>query len=242
MEQIRIELSTDSSMGHWNAYRKAIHGLPPIAPFGHLGSYSSLRFGLRPLPQRSDVPERDAGELTTAEGRRLLEEIKQFGNPLMIFTGGDPLKRADLYDLARYSVQIGLRTNITPSATPLLTADAIDGLRNSGISRMAIGLDGPDAPTHDGFRGESGAFDRAIFALGHAREIGLETQVLTTVGRHNLSKLGQIAERVAEVQSKMWSLFFLVRFWRAGRRADGQRNTKRSSSSCMTFPRSLPST
>src|SRR5882724_12566008 len=77
-------------------------------------------------------PERDGGELDTTEGRRLLEEIKQFGNPLMIFTGGDPLKRSDLYDLARYSVQIGLRTNITPSPTPLLTADAIDELKNSG--------------------------------------------------------------------------------------------------------------
>jgi AdoMet-dependent heme synthase len=63
-------------------------------------------------------PERNPKELTTEEAYRLLEETKQFGNPLMVFTGGDPLKRADLYDLARYSVQVGLRTNITPSVTP----------------------------------------------------------------------------------------------------------------------------
>ena len=62
-------------------------------------------------------PERNPHELTTEEGYRLLEETKQFGNPLLVLTGGDPLKRPDLYDLARYSVQLGLRTNVTPSAT-----------------------------------------------------------------------------------------------------------------------------
>ena len=154
-------------------------------------------------------PERNADELTTLEGQRLLEEIKQFGNPLVVLSGGDPLKRPDLYDLVRSSVQLGLRTNITPSATPLLTAQAIDEFKNSGISRMAISLDGPDAPTHDGFRRTEGTYDQAIFALRHAREIGLETQVLTTVNRNNLSKLAHIAELVADAHSKMWTVFFL---------------------------------
>ena len=155
-------------------------------------------------------PERNPHELTTEEGYRLLEETKQFGNPLLVLTGGDPLKRPDLYDLARYSVQLGLRTNVTPSATPLLTSEAIDGFKSSGISRMAISLDGPDAPTHDGFRRVDGTYDQAIFALRYAREIGLETQVQTTVTRRNLTKLAQIAEQVGEAQAKMWSLFFLV--------------------------------
>ena len=160
-------------------------------------------------------PQRDPDELTTEEGQRLIDEVKQFGNPLMVFTGGDPLKRPDLYDLARYSIAAGLRTNVTPSATPLLTGEAIDEFKKCGISRMAISLDGPDAPTHDGFRGVQGTFDQAMFALRHARDIGLETQVQTTVTRRNLSKLAQIAELVGEVQSKMWSLFFLVTTGRA---------------------------
>ena len=155
-------------------------------------------------------PERHQDELTTLEGRELLSEIKRFGNPLMVFTGGDPLKRPDLYELARHSVSVGLRTNITPSATPLLTAEAIDEFQNCGISRMAISLDGPDAPTHDGFRQVNGTYECAMSALRHAHDIGLETQVQTTVTRRNLSKLGHIAERVAEAQSKMWSLFFQV--------------------------------
>src|SRR5438034_11494377 len=82
--------------------------------------------------------ERNPKELTTEQGYRLLDQIKSFGDPLMVFTGGDPLKRPDLYELLRYSVKIGLRTNVTPSATPLLTEDAIDRFKASGVSRMAI--------------------------------------------------------------------------------------------------------
>src|SRR5207245_3493838 len=106
-------------------------------------------------------PGRDPDELTTAEGYELIDRVREFGEPLMVFTGGDPLKRPDLYDLIRYSVSIGLRTNVTPSATPLLTPEAIDGFKQAGIARMAISLDGPDAPTHDEFRGIPGTFDRA---------------------------------------------------------------------------------
>jgi radical SAM protein len=158
----------------------------------------------------SGRPDRDPDELSTEEAHRLLEEIKEFGNPLMVLTGGDPLKRLDIFDLVRHSVATGLRTNITPSATPLLTSEAINQFQTCGISRMAINLDGPDAPTHDGFRLVDGSYDRAILALCHARAIGLDTQVQTNVARSNLATLGHIAELVAEVRAKMWSLFFPV--------------------------------
>ena len=155
-------------------------------------------------------PGRHPDELTTAEGYQLIDRVKEFGNPLIVFTGGDPLKRPDLYDLIRYSVAAGLRTNVTPSATPLLTNEAIDRFQDCGISRMALSLDGPNAATHDGFRGVNGTFDRVMDAARHARDIGLETQIQTTVTRRNFTKLAQIAEQVAEVRTKMWSLFFLV--------------------------------
>ncbi|HUJ20976.1 MAG TPA: TIGR04053 family radical SAM/SPASM domain-containing protein, partial [Bryobacteraceae bacterium] len=158
----------------------------------------------------SAMPGRNPAELTTEEGYKLLDQIRAFGDPLMVFTGGDPLKRPDLYDLIRYSVSLGLRTNVTPSATPLLTASAIDKFKRCGITRMAISVDGPDAETHDSFRGVPGTFDRAMFALRHARDIALDTQFQTTVTRRNMNKLAQVAERVAEVRSRMWSLFFLV--------------------------------
>ncbi len=154
--------------------------------------------------------ERNPHELSTEQGFRLLDEIRSFGEPLMVFTGGDPLKRPDLYELIRYAVKIGLRTNVTPSATPLLTAEAIDGFKEAGVSRMAISLDGPDVQSHDEFRGVPGTFERAMFALRHARDIGLDTQFQTTVTKRNMARLPEMAEIAKEVRTKMWSLFFLI--------------------------------
>ena len=154
--------------------------------------------------------ERNPHELTTEQGYRLLDEIRSFGEPLMVFTGGDPLKRPDLYDLIKYAVKIGLRTNVTPSATPLLTAEAIEGFKAAGVTRMAISLDGPDAQSHDDFRGIPGTFERAMFALRHARDIGLDTQLQTTVTRRNMARLPEMAEIAKEVRTRMWSLFFLI--------------------------------
>jgi AdoMet-dependent heme synthase len=158
----------------------------------------------------SALPDRSPKELTTEQGYRLLDESRSFGEPLMVFTGGDPLKRPDLYDLIRYAVKIGLRTNVTPSATPLLTAEAIDKFKEAGVSRMAISLDGPDAVSHDEFRGIPGTFERAMFALRHARDIGLDTQLQTTITRRNMGRLQEMADIAAEVRTKMWSLFFLI--------------------------------
>ncbi len=168
----------------------------------------------------SAEPCRHPLELTGEEGFRLLDEIRGFGEPLMVFTGGDPLKRPDLFDLLSYSVRLGLRTTVTPSATPLLTAEAIERFRDSGISRMAVSLDGADAAAHDGFRRVAGSFDRTIFALEHARRIGLETQINTTVTRLNAGSLAGIAKLVAESGARLWSVFFLVATGRATRSDD----------------------
>jgi len=164
--------------------------------------------------------ERHAKELTTEQGYQLLDEIRSFGEPLMVFTGGDPLKRPDLYNLARYAVKIGLRTNVTPSATPLLTAEAIEKFKEAGVSRMAISLDGPDAQSHDDFRGVPGTFERAMFALRHARDIGLDTQLQTTVTQRNMHRLSEFADIASEVRTKMWSLFFLIVTGRAAENDD----------------------
>ncbi len=158
----------------------------------------------------SAQPARHPEELSTQEGFDLLARIKDFGDPLMVFTGGDPLKRPDLFELVERSVALGLRTTVTPSATPLLTDEAVERLQRAGISRMAVSLDGHDAASHDGFRRVEGSFARTLRALRYARAIGLETQVNTTVTRHNVADLGRIAALVEECGAKLWSVFFLV--------------------------------
>jgi radical SAM protein len=166
------------------------------------------------------IASRNRLELTTTEGFHLLESIRAFGDPLMVFTGGDPLKRPDLFPLLERSVQLGLRTTITPSATPLLTAAAIDSFQRCGVARMAVSLDGPDAPSHDGFRRVEGSFARTHFALDYARQIGLPTQINTTVTRHNLARLDEIAALVQASAARLWSVFFLVATGRASASQD----------------------
>jgi radical SAM protein len=159
-------------------------------------------------------------ELTTGQGFNILRQVREFGEPLMVFTGGDPLKRPDLITLVRYSVSLGLRTTVTPSATPLLTAEAIQEFKEAGVARMAISLDGPDAESHDGFRRVAGSFERTIFALEHARAVGFDTQVNTTVTRHNLHRLGDLAGLVSRYGAKLWSVFFLIVTGRANESDD----------------------
>jgi MoaA/NifB/PqqE/SkfB family radical SAM enzyme len=118
----------------------------------------------------SAQPDRDDAELSTGEAYRLLDQIHEFGNPLVVLTGGDPLKRPDLFNIIERSVGLGFRTTVTPSATPLLTHAAVARFKECGVSRMAVSLDGPGKAIHDGFRGVPGTFDRAMFALRYARE------------------------------------------------------------------------
>ncbi len=168
----------------------------------------------------SAIACRNPLELTTDEGYRLLDEIRSFGDPLVVFTGGDPLKRSDLFDLLRRSVAIGLRTTVTPSATPLLTGEAIDSFHEYGVARMAVSLDGPDEASHDRFRQVRGSFERTVFALDHARRIGLATQINTTVTRHNQNRLREVADLVSRFDARLWSVFFLVVTGRAARTDD----------------------
>lgn len=154
----------------------------------------------------SAAPRRHSLELTTKEGIRLLEEVRAFGNPLLVLTGGDPLKRPDLFTLIRSSVALGLRTNVKVSATPLLTRSAIEQLKDAGVDRMAIELDGWDAPSHDELHRVLGCFDCVMSALEAARDIGLDTQVQTTVNAVNRHNLEEIADLVEEVKARAWSL------------------------------------
>ncbi len=158
----------------------------------------------------SAEPNRHPDELDTAEAKRLLREIRDAGDPLLVFTGGDPLKRPDLFELMEFSVSLGIRTTVSPAATPLLTSDVIRRIKEAGVARMSISVDGPDAECHDTFRRVPGSFAIAEEALAEAQRIGLETQVNTTVTRHNVKRLGEIARFVERLGCAMWDVFFLV--------------------------------
>ena len=149
-------------------------------------------------------------QLSTAEGKALIDQIAQMHVPIFIFTGGDPLKRPDLYELIRYCDQKGVRVAVTPSATPLLTRDAIFKMKEAGVVRLGISLDGSSPEIHDKFRGLEGAWARTIQAVEWAGEAGLPIQVHTTISRHNVHDLDSLCALFEKLQIVMWNVFFLV--------------------------------
>lgn len=150
-------------------------------------------------------------QLSTLRAKRLIEQIARFPRPpLLVFTGGDPLKREDIFDLVNHAREVDLTTAMTPSATPLVTVEALARLQRSGVSRLAMSLDGVDAPTHDAFRGAAGSYDRTFRIMADARAIGLPLQVNTTVTQRNMDQLDAIAELLTAQQIVLWSVFFLI--------------------------------
>ena len=130
--------------------------------------------------------------------------------PLVVLTGGDPLKRTDLFEMVRYACELDLKVAITPSATPLVTDEALDRLREAGIVRLAISLDGATAQSHDALRGVPGSFQRTLEILHGAKERGIPIQVNTTLTRLNVGEIEAIADVIRPFGIALWSVFFLI--------------------------------
>ena len=155
-------------------------------------------------------PVRSALELSTDEAKRLIDEVAALEAPVFVLTGGDPLKRPDIFDLVQYAHDRGVRISLTPSATPLLTQDAILRLKQCGLARLAISLDGPSAEVHDKFRRVPGSYEWTLNAVRWAREIGLPVQINTTITRHNLQYIDSMIRLLEGLDIVLWSVFFLV--------------------------------
>ncbi len=168
------------------------------------------------------IPRRDPRELTTAEGIRLIEAVSRFGRPapLLVFTGGDPLRRPDAFDLVASGAQRRLRVALTPSGTAAVRREKIFRLKACGLARLAVSLDGSKAEIHDTFRGVRGSYDWTMRILEHAHEADLPVQINTTVTRYNREDLPALAEHLSRTGIVLWSLFFLVPTGR-GRPEDG---------------------
>jgi AdoMet-dependent heme synthase len=149
-------------------------------------------------------------QLSFEEGKALIDQIAAMHIPVFVFTGGDPLKRADVFDLIRYAASQGVHVAVTPSATPLLTRDAIFKMKEAGVVRLGISLDGSTPEIHDAFRGLPGAWARTIQAVEWAGEAGIPIQVHSTISRHNRHDLDGLCNLFEKLAIVMWNVFFLV--------------------------------
>ena len=158
----------------------------------------------------SAQPDRDPDELSTAEGKELIDQIAAWKVPVFVLTGGDPIKRPDLFELIGHARSAGVHISLTPSATPLLTREVIFRLKEAGLARLAVSLDGASAGTHDSFRGMSGSFARTLNAVQWANEAGLPVQINTTFSRRNIGEIDAIVALMEQLRITLWSVFFLV--------------------------------
>ena len=166
---------------------------------------------LKCLHCRADAQyARDPRELSFEEGKKLIDQIYDMNNPILVFTGGDPLMREDVFDIAKYAVEKGVRVSMTPSATPNVTMEAMQRAKEVGLSRWAFSLDGPTAEIHDHFRGTAGSFDLTMERIKYLHELEMPIQINTVVSRYNYEHLEEMAKLVEELKCVLWSVFFLV--------------------------------
>nr|CAG38718.1 putative coenzyme PQQ synthesis protein [Streptomyces lividus] len=155
---------------------------------------------------------RDPRELDTRAAKGLIDQIAAFGRPapLFVITGGDPFQRPDLLELIVYGTLTGVRVAVSPSGTLTLTAPNLRAVHEAGAAGLSLSLDGSTAALHDGFRGVPGVYRWTLDAWDTARTLGMKVQINTTVSRHNLHDLPEIAALVREHGAMLWSAFFLV--------------------------------
>jgi radical SAM protein len=162
---------------------------------------------------RADAqPELLEGELSTDDGRRLMDSVKELGS-MLVLTGGDPMKRPDLFELIKYGRSIKIPIAITPAVTPLLERSHLERFREAGITALGVSLDGPQPDVHDVFRQVDGTFERSMRVLGWARELEIPVQINTSVTGETIEHLPAMYELLRDHAAppvKRWSLFLLV--------------------------------
>ena len=154
-------------------------------------------------------PEPYPGELSTQEAKTLIDQFPQTGNPIIIFTGGEPLLRHDIFELTAYAHNQGLRCVMAPNGT-LLSLEKAHQMRETGIERASISLDGPDAESHNLFRGVPGAFEASLQGIENLKKAGVPFQINTTVTQNNLGSFRDIFNLVQQLGAVAWHIFLLV--------------------------------
>ncbi len=151
----------------------------------------------------------DSRELSTYEYIRLIDSIAAFSTPILVLTGGEPMLRPDLYDIARYASERGLPVALAPCGLLIDDASAAQ-IARSGVRMVSISLDGADAGTHDAFRGLAGAFRHALNGIEALKRAGIAFQINTTVCTHNAHQIERIWKLSAQLGASMFNPFFLV--------------------------------
>ncbi len=148
-------------------------------------------------------------DLSTDEAFAMIDGIADVGKPVFVLSGGEPLFRPDIYEIARYATDAGLPVALATNGT-LIDAEIANKIKASGVKRVSISFDGVDAVTHDAFRGLPGSFDAAVAGFKALRQIGLPVQINTTVAKHNQEQLAGMHQFAKDMDAVGLHLFLLV--------------------------------
>jgi AdoMet-dependent heme synthase len=197
-------------------------------PHQHGGAQARIDYGQRPMLvfwettracpvvckhcRASALTRALPGELSTAEGHDLIDQVAGFGRPypILVLTGGDCMMRHDLFELVDHATSLGIPTALSPAVTPLLTPELIEKIAASGVRAVSISLDGATAATHETIRAIPNHFDDTIAAIRAFHDAGLMVQVNTTVMQENLHEIADVPAVIAEAGADIWEVFFLV--------------------------------
>jgi heme b synthase len=149
------------------------------------------------------------GELDTRAALGLLDQIAQVAKPIIILTGGEPLLREDIFEIAKYGDAKGMRMVMAPNGT-LVTPEIAARMADSGIQRISVSLDGASAESHDAFRGVTGAFEGALNGISNAKAAGIQFQINTTITKANLDQIPKILELAESLGAVAHHIFLLV--------------------------------
>jgi radical SAM protein with 4Fe4S-binding SPASM domain len=148
-------------------------------------------------------------DLATAKALDIITQISEFANPILVLSGGEPLYRTDIFQLANFATERGLRVALATNGT-LVTKEIARKIVDAGVKRVSISLDGVNAETHDTFRGIPGAFDAAIYGFRNLKEIGMPVQINMTIARHNAKQLPAVLDLVRNLGADALHTFLLV--------------------------------
>lgn len=156
-----------------------------------------------------DAADCDSRELTTVEGKAMIEQIARAGFKIMIFSGGEPLMRDDIFELVAHAAAQGLRPVFGSNGT-LITDEVARKLKEAGACSMGISIDSLDAAKHDAFRGVEGAHADTLAGIEACKRAGLDFQIHTTVVNWNRDEICDITDFAQSIGAVNHSIFFLI--------------------------------
>ncbi len=157
----------------------------------------------------SEIKVNDHPDFSLDEAKRVLNDIHSYANPVMVLSGGEPLLRKDLFDIADYGTHLGLRMCVATNGT-LVTAETCRSMKETGIKMVSLSLDGATAPIHDDFRQQAGAFEGTMNAIKLFNEHKIPFLINSSFTQRNKQEATHIYELVKKLGATAWYLFMIV--------------------------------